>query len=481
MGKTIDLALENSRVRTVKTDSEVQVAVGDKGDLLRITLLDVGTHQPIKLSSLAPFEFRATNPDKNIIATSEGFQIESDGVHLDFKLPDSIYSQSGLIQDAVFRANVSGDVYSTEHFLILVLPTPGIQESFLQAVDAIKEATLALRNVISQIQNSVTNTSKQITDNLKAQADALLVDVNNRIDSLTTSAANATAAAKSANDAASNATAAINGIPNKISESLVNTLKDYAKNSDLPAGDILIQDDFPAAKYRKKDSLWINTTSGKCDLMRWNGSGWAVFLNVRDSVTKTYVDAQDAKKANQSDLDDLKKQVQGLPSSGGAGNSNNSSASNIFYYDPIITEYSNCRTKPDVAGYLSLDKGNKQQNGEYRFYSALEFVATYGKTTTTDFAPLFSFQLYDYTNKQYLKSADLPHLKKVQPYAYEFLSPNIVSKTSPRSIATMGTNISIDAGTDVITFSVRSPLSTEYGFATTFSILLPLQRNTITF
>ncbi|BDR56870.1 hypothetical protein [Xylocopilactobacillus apis] len=177
MPKVINLALENAKVRTVKTDGEVQVAVGDKRDTLRITLMDSGTHQPMNLTNLQPFEFRATNPGRNIIRTRDNFTLESDGVHLDFILPDEVYSQNGLIQDAVIRANVDGDVYSTEHFFILIMPTPGILEMYPQAADALQEATSALRQAIAQMQDATNTSTNTIINELKASAQTAINDL----------------------------------------------------------------------------------------------------------------------------------------------------------------------------------------------------------------------------------------------------------------------------------------------------------------
>lgn len=170
MKKIIPLSLENSKVRTVKTDSEVQVAVGDKNVVLKIQLLDEGTHKPKELKELGPFEFRATNPGRNVIVKTDGFTIEKDETFLDFILPEEIFSQSGLITDAVIRANINDDVYSTEHFFILILPTPGIYETYPVAIDAIKTAVNDLRTIIDKIQNSLGNSTDSIITNLQTKA-----------------------------------------------------------------------------------------------------------------------------------------------------------------------------------------------------------------------------------------------------------------------------------------------------------------------
>lgn len=183
MKKVVQVSLENSKVRTVKTDSEVQVAVGDKNVVLRIQLLDEGTHTPKKLTDLQPFEFRATNPGRNIIVKTDGFTLEDNEMFLDFVLPEEIYSQSGLIQDAVIRANINGDVYSTEHFFILILPTPGIAEAFPDAIDAVKTVVNDLRNLINQVQSTVGSSTGSIISDLKESANSAIKQAIDNINS----------------------------------------------------------------------------------------------------------------------------------------------------------------------------------------------------------------------------------------------------------------------------------------------------------
>lgn len=122
----------------------VQTFVGDIKREIEVRVLS--NHNPVDLSTWT-LEMRATAPNGAIIATGEGIERTDDANgRLTIKLPAVITSLSGVIRDMRIRMTQkdTSSLLSTEQFVISVLPTPGFEEKFPQAVDAIQQAIDAL-------------------------------------------------------------------------------------------------------------------------------------------------------------------------------------------------------------------------------------------------------------------------------------------------------------------------------------------------
>lgn len=209
MPQIINLAVTSNEVNL--SNDWLHTWVGDTNARAELHITD--NHTPVDLSNYNP-ELRAT-VDQHVIQSVQGIDASraKSGI-LTVTLPTGMTSQAASITDARIRLIDKADatsVISTNAWIVDVKPTPGFDDAFPQASDAIADAYQKLIDT--------TNSVKDFPDTIQKAVDDKIVQVTADISTWeTTAMADAAKGLKDATDAANQAAQAaqalVNDIPN---------------------------------------------------------------------------------------------------------------------------------------------------------------------------------------------------------------------------------------------------------------------------